>query len=560
MAIEVKLPRLGQGMESGTIVRWLKTEGDAVAKGEPLYELDTDKVTQEVEAESDGVLLKIVVSDGEVDVGTTVGIIGAQDEDVSELLAARRAATATRPRRRPRRRRHGEQASATSGRDAPPSRRARTQRRVTRIPRRRRAPRSEARDVRRLGADGERVKASPLARRIARERGIDLAAITGTGPEGRVIAEDVEKAAAAPARGRGAALPAPRRRGRRAHLDPQDDRAPADRGMGGAGLPAHRHGRRDRARRDARAAWSSSCARARRSRRSTTCSRGSSPRRSCATGRSTRTSSTGKIHRFPTANVGIAVAAPAGLVVPVIRDADRKSVQEIAAVRADLVSRARDGKLQLADLEGGTFTISNLGMYGIEQFVAVLNPPQVAILAVGSIEDRPIVVDGELAIVPTHDDDADVRPPRDRRLRGRGVPPRRQGVRRGARAGALASSHGHPAGRSAGRPVPPRHAPPRVLLARAEPRRGARAGRALRQGLGAAGRHGAHRDRRRLPGRRGLVPPLPARRARATGSSTRRRRSSRSRSCRAGADGGSARRCSTRSASGRAPTATARSA
>src|SRR5262252_5536768 len=87
MAAEVKLPRLGQGMESGTIVKWLKAEGDAVTKGEPLYELDTDKVTQEVEAESDGVLLKIVIADGEVDVGTTVGIIGAQDEDVSALLA-----------------------------------------------------------------------------------------------------------------------------------------------------------------------------------------------------------------------------------------------------------------------------------------------------------------------------------------------------------------------------------------------------------------------------------------------------------------------------------------
>src|SRR6187402_336280 len=87
MASEVKLPRLGQGMESGTIVKWLKSEGEPVAKGEPLYELDTDKVTQEVEAESDGVLLKIVVADGEVDVGTTVGIIGAQDEDVSAVLA-----------------------------------------------------------------------------------------------------------------------------------------------------------------------------------------------------------------------------------------------------------------------------------------------------------------------------------------------------------------------------------------------------------------------------------------------------------------------------------------
>ena len=109
----------------------------------------------------------------------------------------------------------------------------------------------------------------------------------------------------------------------------------------------------------------------------------------------------GRVLRYPVANVGLAVAAPSGLVVPVIRDAERKSVQQIAADRADVVARARDGKLKLADLEDGTFTISNLGMYGIEQFVAVLNPPQVAILAVGSIEDRPAVVDGRLAVIPT---------------------------------------------------------------------------------------------------------------------------------------------------------------
>jgi pyruvate dehydrogenase E2 component (dihydrolipoamide acetyltransferase) len=109
----------------------------------------------------------------------------------------------------------------------------------------------------------------------------------------------------------------------------------------------------------------------------------------------------GKIHRYRPANLGIAVATSNGLVVPVIRDADRKSVLTIAADRADLVGRAREGKLQLADLQDGTFTISNLGMYGIEQFIAVLNPPQVAILAVGSIEDRPAVIDGTVEIRPT---------------------------------------------------------------------------------------------------------------------------------------------------------------
>ncbi len=130
MATEVKLPRLGQGMESGTIVRWLKTEGDAVAKGEPLYELDTDKVTQEVEAESDGVLLKIVVADGEVDVGTTVGIIGAQDEDVAALARGRagrerrRADRARRPAehgRRRRRQRTTASAGPRASRQAPAS-------------------------------------------------------------------------------------------------------------------------------------------------------------------------------------------------------------------------------------------------------------------------------------------------------------------------------------------------------------------------------------------------------------------------------------------------------
>ena len=107
-----------------------------------------------------------------------------------------------------------------------------------------------------------------------------------------------------------------------------------------------------------------------------------------------------EIHRHPGAHVGIAVAAPNGLVVPVIRDADRRSVQEIARARADLVGRARDGKLTLQDMEGGTFTISNLGMFGVEQFVAVLNPPQVAILAVGAVKQTPVVVDGEVDVAP----------------------------------------------------------------------------------------------------------------------------------------------------------------
>jgi len=406
VAVEVKLPRLGQGMEAGTIVRWLKSEGDAVAKGEPLYELDTDKVTQEVEAEADGVLLKIVISDGEVDVGTTVGVIGAEGEDVSGLgdgngaspqaaasdAPAAEAPTQAAPGTTQAAERPAEAGPAPEAARKPPAEAARAAA----------APPPPA-------AAGERVKASPLARRIARERGLDLASIAGTGPEGRVIAEDVERAAeGAPA---AAAVAAPAAR-------PQ---APAP--PGEVEIVELTSVRRTIARRLTEA-WEApvfqltvtvdaSELSATRERMVELMREGEAKptvndvltRLTAAALMRHRAVNAhfvdGKIHRWPAANVGIAVATPNGLVVPVVRDADRRSVHEIAAVRTDLVSRAREGKLQLADLEDGTFTISNLGMYGIEQFIAVLNPPQVAILAVGSIEERPRVAGGGLVVGPT---------------------------------------------------------------------------------------------------------------------------------------------------------------
>ncbi len=372
MAVEVKLPRLGQGMEAGTIVRWLKSEGDAVAKGEPLYELDTDKVTQEVEAEAEGVLLSIVIADGEVDVGTTVAIIGALDEDVSELVAAAGGdggAPAAAP------------AAAAPAVAAP----------VAAAP----VPTEEAREE-----WEERVKASPLARRVARERGVDLSLVAGTGPDGRIVAEDVEQAAVRVA----PAAPPP----------------PAPAAVEVVQLTSVR---KTIARRLTEA-WEAPVFQltvtadatelvATRERMLELLGEGDVKPTvndvltrlvAAALMRHRAVNALfidGAIHRYSSANVGIAVATPNGLVVPVVRGADRKSVQEIAAARADLVSRARQGKLQLADLEEGTFTISNLGMYGIDQFVAVLNPPQVAILAVGAIEERPLVVDGELEIAST---------------------------------------------------------------------------------------------------------------------------------------------------------------
>jgi pyruvate dehydrogenase E2 component (dihydrolipoamide acetyltransferase) len=388
VATEVKLPRLGQGMEAGTIVRWLKAEGDEVAKGEPLYELDTDKVTQEVEAEADGVLLKIVIADGEVDVGTTIAVIGAQGEDVSEVVAAAAAGNggAPAPAAAP-----APEAPAETA-EAPSTEPAQAAASVE-------APVAAAAEV----AAG-RVKASPLARRIARERGIDLTRVAGTGPDGRIIAEDVEQAAVAPAAPTAAPAPTPA-------VPP-----------GEVEVVQLTSIRRTIARRLTEA-WEAPVFQltvtadatelvATRERMVELLREGEV--KPTVNDVLTRLVASAlmrhravnaqfvedEIHRYPTANVGIAVATDNGLVVPVIREAERRSVQQIAAARADLVSRARDGKLQLADLDGGSFTISNLGMYGIEQFVAVLNPPQVAILAVGSIEERPFAVGGELTVAP----------------------------------------------------------------------------------------------------------------------------------------------------------------
>jgi len=245
--------------------------------------------------------------------------------------------------------------------------------------------------------DGGRIKASPLARRIARERGVELAQLRGTGPDGRIVAEDVERA--------GTAAPATSR-----------DQVP-----GQVEVRQLSNVRKTIARRLTQA-WQAPVFQLVVSADMTEALalverlRDLHPdERPTVTDVLTRLTAAalmrhrdvnahfvdGELHIHPSANVGIAVAAPQGLVVPVIKSAERLTVAEIARVRAEVVRRARDNKLKQDDLEGGTFTISNLGMFGIEQFVAVLNPPQVAILAVGASEERVVVRDGDFAAVPT---------------------------------------------------------------------------------------------------------------------------------------------------------------
>ena len=389
MATELKLPRLGQGMESGTIVRWLKAEGDTVQKSEPLYELDTDKVTQEVEAETDGVLVKIIVAAGEVAVAMIAEGGAAPGEDVEAIVSDtpesddhESSDQASAPIEPPE-----PAATSPAGTGAPAASAAAA---VA-------APVASAPVA---STPGARIKASPLARRIARERGIDLGSVAGTGPDGRIVAEDVERAETVTA--------PPVAPGLASEVEVE--------------VVAMTSIRKTIARRLTEA-WeapvfqlgvSIDMTEALQLREQIVARLGEGDVKPTLNDFLTRvvgvalvrhrainaTFDGEAIRRHPAAHVGIAVAAPNGLMVPVIRDADRRSVQEIAVSRADLVSRAREGKLTLGDMEGGTFTISNLGMFGVEEFVAVLNPPQVAILAVGAIKPTPVVVDGEIDIAP----------------------------------------------------------------------------------------------------------------------------------------------------------------
>jgi pyruvate dehydrogenase E2 component (dihydrolipoamide acetyltransferase) len=397
VANQVTLPRLGQGMESGTIVRWLKAEGDKVEKGEPLYELDTEKVTQEVESDASGVVLKILADEGEeIEVGKPVAVIGEEGEDISSESddssgergldgdgAARDVA---------------DDEPKEEGDPAPKREGQREEGREARSDSDGKPDQAKQAELEQPEVSGRRVKASPLARRLAKERGLELSSLKGTGPEGRIVAEDVERAAAQP--GWAAEAPASTeievvqlssmrktiaRRMTEAWETPHfqiamtvDMRAAmrlrellVERTHEGAARPTFSD------------VLTKACAIALMRHRDMNAHFAGT-----------------EVHIFPTANIGIAVAVPHGLVVPVIRNCERKSIADLAAARADLVVRTRGGKLTQGDLEDGTFTISNLGMYGVDRFVAVLNPPQAGILAVGAIQERPVVEDGELVARP----------------------------------------------------------------------------------------------------------------------------------------------------------------
>ncbi len=348
MATEIVMPKLGLTMESGAISAWLVEEGQKVQKGQALLEIATDKVTMEVEAQADGILRKILVPVGQaVPVSTTIGVIAAADEDIGSYVAA----AASDP--------------------APPAPASPTP-----------APQALAPSA---DSDGRRPhKTSPKARKIAAEHGLALSGVSGSGPGGRIVSADVlalvEQTRLAPA-----PAPAPVSEGR-IELS-RAEQVAAERLTASYQQIPHIH-----LSMDVSAVWLQQFRTGYQLEgkkisfndlivKATARTLSEFPRvNSLAEG--------GHFRYASQVNVGIAVAAEQGLVVPVIRDAAEKTVEEIALEGTRMIDAARRGQLRPDDMLGGTFTISNLGMFGISRFTAIINPPQVAILAVGAIENR----------------------------------------------------------------------------------------------------------------------------------------------------------------------------
>ncbi len=378
MVTKVLMEALSPTMEEGKVLTWLKQEGDEVSDGDVLAEVETDKAVMELQARGAGVLRKIVAGEGAtVEVGKLVGVIADAEEDISAVLGggatAERATTAAAPER--------EEEEATA--DAVGQADAET----------RQAP-APAQPIAPAGDGSRRIKASPLARRLAQERGLDLTRIAGSGPGGRIIKLDVESAEAQPV----VAAPAPAGGYEDVELS-QIRKTIAKRLAQSIGPVPHffltAEVDMERAW-DARAALNALEDGPRVSFNDiilTVVARALVQHPSC-----NAWWMDDRIRYFRDVHLAMAVAVDEGLITPVIRNAERKSLREIAAESRDLAERARERKLTPEEYTGGTFSVSNLGMLDIDQFTAVINPPEAGILAIGSITEKPVAVDGDLEI------------------------------------------------------------------------------------------------------------------------------------------------------------------
>ncbi|MDQ7842417.1 MAG: dihydrolipoamide acetyltransferase family protein [Armatimonadota bacterium] len=359
---DVIMPKMGDAMTEGRVLRWRKRPGDPVRAGEAIAEIETDKVNVDLEAEESGTLLEIVVPEGQsAPVGARIAVIGAPG---AQPTPAGAPPTAPAPRPAP--------APPTGPLQAEP-----------------RAPRT-------------RVKASPLARRLAEEHGLDLSRLQGTGPDGRITKEDVEAHLAL-----GPRAPAAAEEGGPDYTEetPGRMRATIARRMAESKLQApHFYVTVQVVMDDALRARQQLNRDLKEERRVTVndfvIRAAALALRAFPNLNSAFVN--GKIRRFRRINIAVAVALPDGLIAPVLRDCDRKSLLQISEEARALTERTRSGHLRPDDYEGGTFTISNLGMFDfVENFVAIINPPHAAILAVGAAQPRAVVRGGQLGVATT---------------------------------------------------------------------------------------------------------------------------------------------------------------
>ena len=394
MPIELKMPALSPTMEEGTLAKWLVKEGDSVKSGDILAEIETDKATMEFEAVDEGVIAKILVADGtdEVKVGTVIALIAAEGEDISAASAAPAPAPEKRPE--PVAKDGGETGAGQPAKEAPAP-----------VP----APAPASAPAPK--ADGDRVKASPLARRLAEQQGIDLGGLQGSGPGGRIVKADVDGAAGkAPARSAAAPASAPSvappalvdtdipheevklsnmrktiaRRLTEAKqtiphiyltVDIRLDALLKLRGELNKGLEA----------RGVKLSVNDLLIKA------LAAALIEVPECNVSI-------SGDHLLKYSRADISVAVSIPGGLITPIVAGADTKSLSAVSKEMTELASRAKEGKLQPHEYQGGTASISNMGMFGIKQFDAVINPPQGMIMAIGAGEKRPYVIDDSLQI------------------------------------------------------------------------------------------------------------------------------------------------------------------
>jgi pyruvate dehydrogenase E2 component (dihydrolipoamide acetyltransferase) len=402
MATKVTMEALSPTMEEGRLVKWLKNEGDAVSKGDVLAEVETDKAVMELTARGDGVLRARLAAEGDTrPVGELLAVIGAADENIDALLKKAPAAAVT-----------PSEPSSPPAQVPPASRPVSPAPAVTMASSAAPAPApapapppaaSAPASADTAGNGGGRARSSPLARRLATERGLDLGQLHGSGPGGRVIRRDIEAAAAA--------APAPA-----ARTTPPAPRTAAAGDFEDVPLTLIR---KTIARRLAEsngpiptffltADFDLTSVRELRTRMIALgdefkVSYNDILLKAIATALSQHPEVNAhwlgdSIRRHHRVHLGMAVAVEDGLITPIIADADKKRISEIARESRELAKRARERKLAPEEYTGATSTVSNLGMFGIDEFTAIINPPEVAIFAVGAVGDVPVVVDGALAV------------------------------------------------------------------------------------------------------------------------------------------------------------------